>query len=74
MKRILEIVWGIVLVLVSLRILWWIAYSYTYAEKPPRYPWWWSLVLVVLWGYGVFVGIRRIRGRDRSKERAKIFE
>ena len=71
MRRVIEIAWGVVILLVATAVLAWIAYSYTLAEAPPKYPWWWAVILVVVWSYGIKVGIKRLRGGSREKAQKK---
>lgn len=61
-RRATEAVWGLVILLVAAGVLAWIAFSYTLADQPPDYPWWWAVILVAVWAHALRVGINRFRG------------
>lgn len=69
MRRVIELTWGIVLLLVATAVLAWIAYSLAFASAPSKHPWWWAVLLVALWTYVFMVGLRRVRGRSHSRVR-----
>ncbi len=66
MSRVFGVMWGILILFVAVAVLGWIAYSYTLADSEPEYPWWWAVILVVVWSYAITIGIKRIRGGTRD--------
>jgi hypothetical protein len=66
MRRALDIAIGLVIVLVSATVLIWVAYSYTLADEPPKYPWWQAIFVTLLWGYAITYGVARMRGTHRE--------
>lgn len=61
--RMFGIVWGALLVFVSSAMLLWILYCLIVFDEPSPFPWWWGVVLLGVWSFGVVAGVNRIRGR-----------
>lgn len=73
MRRWIELSWGILLALVSVVVLGGLVYTYILRQAEPRYPWWWAMVVAVIWLTFLRIAVARIRGsrRRRNEERAR---